>query len=278
MKLRDLFLAILMCLTWSSDFIVTKKALEHFDPIFFSSLRFILVGLMLMPFLKNFPQKKFIKTLMIISFPLVVLTYGFIDIAIELNDSVATVNIIGEFQIITCLLAAYIFLKEKLSKIQIAGIIVAFIGVIVVILGNSFSHPLDLFYNIGSSMDLNNYFNANNTLSLFFLMISVFSYPVYLIMSKKLEHTLDSKQIIVWTGIFGGLMGLIASLVFERNQVVSLQTADLKNYLYIFYTALFGVLIPHLILHYLIKTYDILKVSIFTLFIPIFTALNAAAF
>lgn len=276
MKLRDLFLAILMCLTWSSDFIVTKKALEHFDPIFFSSLRFVLVGIMLAPFLKDFPRKH-IKILFIISFPLVVLTYAFIDVAIELNDSVATVNIIAEFKIITCLLAAFIFLKEKISYTQIIGICVAFIGVSIVILGNSFAQPLEVIENISSSQ-LKTHFNKNNTLSVIFVLISTLAYPVYLIMSKKIEHEIDKKQIVAWTAIFGGIMGIIVSLFFENNQLSSLQGAGIKNYFFLFYAAFGGVLIPHLILHHLIKHYDVLKISIFSLFIPVFTALNAAFF
>lgn len=277
MKKIDLFLAILMCVTWSSDYIVTKKALEIFPPIFFSSLRFFIVGLIIAPKLKRIPPKIF--TLFLISVPLVVLVYGAIDIAIKMNTSITATNIIVEFHVITSILAAYFFLKETITKRQIYGIFVAFLGVLIVIVSNTINNPVDFVKNFFRVNDAILYFNKNNIISLIFLFISVFSWPIYAIFSKKLtSQDVKESEIIGWTAIFGSLFGLIISFIFEKNQIQSIQGVNFLELLSFPYAALFGVLIPHLILHYLIKFYDVSNVSIFSLLVPFFTSIGGFIF
>jgi O-acetylserine/cysteine efflux transporter len=277
MKTKDLFLALLMCLSWSSDYIVTKNAVEIFPPIFFSSIRFLIVSLMILPTVRRFPPK--ILTLILVSFPLVVLVYGTIDIGIKLNSSVIATNIVVEFHIITSVIAAYIFLNESLTKKQIYGMIIAFFGVILVIISNTISHPLELIETLFSKNHIENYFNKNNILSLIFLTISIFSWPIYAIFSKKLTKSgVFEKEIIGWTAFFGSFFGILASFIFEKNQISSIKTANFLELSYFLYAAFFGVLLPHLILHYLIKFYDVSKVSIFSLLIPFFTTIGGILF
>ena len=57
-----------------------------------------------------------------------------------------------------------------------------------------------------------------------------------------------------------------------------MQNASLTHLSYIFYAGLIGVLVPHLILHYLIKVYGVCKASIFNLAIPFITAVGGVLF
>jgi O-acetylserine/cysteine efflux transporter len=66
--------------------------------------------------------------------------------------------------------------------------------------------------------------------------------------------------------------------MFEKNQIQSIQSSSLIELSYFLYAALFGVLIPHVILHYLIKTYDVCKISVFSLLVPFFTAIGGVVF
>ena len=279
-KKTDLLLAILMCISWSSDYIITKIALESFSPIFFSSVRFFIVSLLIAPKLKRIPKK--ILTLILISFPLVVMVYGSVDVAIKLNSSITATNIIFNFKIITAMIASYFFLREKMTKRQIYGISIAFIGVIIVIISNTISNPFEILEQIssnGSEKNFFSYFDKNNIISLIFLFISVFSWPIYAIFSKKLSNEdVKESEIIGWTAFFGSFFGLIVSFIFEKNQIQSIQSANLIELSYFLYAALFGVLIPHTILHYLIKIYDVSKISGFSLLIPFFTAIGGVIF
>lgn len=277
MKIKDLFLGLLMCISWSSDYIFTKHALEIFSPIFFSSIRFFLVGVMILPTVKRFPPR--IWTLILISFPLVVLVFGAIDIGIKLNSSLTVTSIVFQFHIVTSIVAAYFFLKETLTKKQIIGIIVAFLGFVLVVVSNSVSNPLEIFKNLFSKNNLELYFNKNNILSLMFLGVAVFCWPIYAISSKKLARAgVYEKEIIGWTALFGSFFGIITSFIFEKNQISSVKMASFVDLSYFFYAAFFGVLLPHLILHYLIRFYDVSKASIFSFLVPLFTAIGGVFF
>lgn len=278
-----IFLGTLMCLFWSLDYILTKKALELFSPIFFSSIRFFIVWVCLIPFLRRIPPK-FI-TLIWLSFPLVVLFYAGIDIAINLNSSITAVNTFAQLQIITAIIAASIFLKEKITKKQIIGMIISFIGVVIVIISNSTKNE-NLFGNIIDNKNeiviVNSiwlYFDKNNIKSFIILLIAIFSWPIYTTYSKKLTNDgVKEHEIIGWTALFGSLFGLITSFIFEENQINSIKQAGLINYSYFLYTSIFGVLIPHILFHYLVKISNVSKVSIIFLLTPFLTALGEIFF
>nr|WP_148301726.1 EamA family transporter [Sneathiella glossodoripedis] len=55
MTLPHLGLALLVNLIWGFSFVAAKVAMEHYSPLLFTSLRFVLVALFLMPYLR-FPK------------------------------------------------------------------------------------------------------------------------------------------------------------------------------------------------------------------------------
>lgn len=263
MKRSDIFLVILMCLFWGTDYVITKIALEHFSPIFFSSLRFFIVALFTLPFCRRRPP--FFKTLFIVSFILVVLAYGFGDIGIKMNSSIGVSNIIIQSNVIVGIIAACIFLKEKLTIRHIIGIIVAFSGMIIVVIGNTV---------LGVESNGSFILDRKNLISIGFLLMTVFAWPIYTIVSKKLEEKIDAKEIIAWTAIIGAIQGLLVSLIFETGQIKSLITMDWQLSFYVLYAGTAGILVPHLVWHHLIHRYDVSKVTSFSLLIPIITAIE----
>jgi drug/metabolite transporter (DMT)-like permease len=53
MKTLDFLSILIMCLLWGLDFIFAKQALEVLNPLFFTSIRFFIVGFALFPFIKK---------------------------------------------------------------------------------------------------------------------------------------------------------------------------------------------------------------------------------
>jgi drug/metabolite transporter (DMT)-like permease len=52
MPLRDLLLILLICLVWAFNFVVAAEGMQYFSPLVFMALRFALVLLVLVPFLR----------------------------------------------------------------------------------------------------------------------------------------------------------------------------------------------------------------------------------
>ena len=263
MKISDLLIAVIMCILWSSDYIITKKALEHFSPLFFSSIRFSIVAICVLPFCRRFPPC--FKTLAIIGFALVVLTYGCIDIAIQMNSSVGVANFVVELAIVVSIIGSYFFLNERLRKTQIIGVVVAFCGLILIVFANS-NPPENALLDSAAQ-------GKKNLISMVFLFISIFAWPSYTIISKRLENRIHFKEIIGWTALFGSIPGFIASFIFENGQVESLLTISLNEMFFLIYAGICGVILPHIIWHTLANKYGVCKISLFSLLIPIITTL-----
>jgi O-acetylserine/cysteine efflux transporter len=263
MKLSDLLLVLTMCIFWATDYIVTKGALFTVKPIFLSVLRFGVVAFCMLPFCRRIPVKH-IGSLFILSFVLVVLTYGFGDIGIDLNSSVTVANLIIETNVIVSVIFAAVFLKEKLTTKAISGVIVAFLGVILVILGNS----LDILDNIVV-------FNKSNILSFCALLFTIMSWPVYAIWSKKLENDLSTVEIIAWTAFLGTIQGMIVSLIFETGQLEAIKSIDLNLIGLVLYAGIGGIIVPHKILHYLIRTHNVGTTMTFSLLVPVICAIES---
>ncbi len=251
-----------MCLTWSTDYIISKDALEHFSPIFFTALRFLVVSLCYIPIWKNI--KTFFKELFFLSFILVVFAYGFGDIGIKLNSSVTVSNVVIQFNVVVGVIFASIFLKEKLTKNNIIGASIAFLGMILVVISNTTNA------HAGASS-----LNTNNLYSIFFLLFTTCAWPVYTIWSKKLEGKITSDEIIGFTALIGSIQAFIVSYFFETNQIQSLQTMDLKLFFYVVYAGILGIVIPHKIWHRLIHHYSVNKVVCFSLLIPVISAVES---
>ena len=251
-----------MCITWSTDYIITKEALEHFSPIFFTALRFLVVSLFYIQIYRNIA--KFFKELFWLSFILVVFAYGFGDIGIQLNNSVTVANVIIQFNVIIGVLFAAIFLKEKLTTNNVIGGSLAFFGMLLVVLSNTTNTEVNMLS-----------INKNNLYSVFFLLFTTCSWPVYTIWSKRLHGKVTSEEIIGFTALIGSAQAFIVSYFFEKNQLQSLQTMDLKLILYIAYAGIFGIIIPHKIWHHLIHHYSVNKVVCFSLLIPVISAIES---
>lgn len=251
-----------MCLTWSTDYIISKDALEHFAPIFFSGLRFLVVSVYYFPIYKNIG--KFYKELFLLSFILVVLAYGFGDIGIKLNSSVTVSNVVIQFNVVVGVIFAAIFLKEKLDRNNIIGGLVAFFGMMLVVISNTTGSQ-----DSASSLD------KNNLYSMIFLLTTTCAWPVYTIWSKKLDGRVTSDEIIGYTALIGSLQSIVVSYFFESGQIQSLLTMDLKLFLYIIYAGFGGIIIPHKIWHHLIHHYSVNRVVCFSLLIPVFSAIES---
>ena len=52
MKPQHLALMLLICAIWGGNFVVSKLAVGHFPPVLFTALRFALLALLMVPWLK----------------------------------------------------------------------------------------------------------------------------------------------------------------------------------------------------------------------------------
>ena len=97
MKPADLLLALLANTALAFNFIAGKAGVEHFPPLLFSALRFAILLLLLLPWLRWLPGK--MRQVLEISFVLGVLHFSMNFIGLEASGDIASVAIAAQLYV-----------------------------------------------------------------------------------------------------------------------------------------------------------------------------------
>ena len=188
MELKNWILLILLGSVWGSAFMFIKISADDFGPILLVNLRLLLAGAMFLPFLL---QKKYlayfkshfsgILILAIFSnaFPFTMFSYASLG---------ATSNMLGILNGTTAfmtMVVAYFWLKESITPKQIFGIILGFLGILVLV----------------------NPANGSATLSASgFALVGALSYSFSGVYIQKYQLNANKFVLIGWAMLFGGLL------------------------------------------------------------------------
>jgi len=160
---KIIFLAILANLLWSTAFAVIKIGLVYCTPMLFAGIRFILAGLLLLPFcggLKNYFNsiRSNLKSIIKVSLFQTFLLYSLFFWGMTLVPGSIGAIVIGSSPLITAI-AAHILLKDdKLSFRKAIYIFSGILGVILIlierrfIISASFKELTGIFILLGASL------------------------------------------------------------------------------------------------------------------------------
>ena len=106
-------LAVLVTLVWGLNVVVTKWGVDMMPPVFFAGMRFFIVAILLVPFLK--PVKGQMRRVVAIGLTSGALHFGLILVGYSLTAHAAPVAVAIQFNIPFMVLLAVIFLGEKVG-------------------------------------------------------------------------------------------------------------------------------------------------------------------
>jgi O-acetylserine/cysteine efflux transporter len=135
MKLRDVFLALITVLILGSSFVAVKLGVREIPPLLLTSLRFFFAAVPAIFFVKR-PE---VPVRFVVSFGLMMGAIQFaLQTAIKLGMPAGLSSVVLQMQVFFTVLLAYICLGEKPLPLEIAGGLVALVGVVLIgVLGNS---------------------------------------------------------------------------------------------------------------------------------------------
>ncbi len=152
-------------------------------------------------------------------------------------------------------IAASIYLSEKFNRINMAGFILSFVGVIVLILGPNLSFST----------------SPLGVACLFFAVITAVAYALIL---KKLASLYNAFTIVAMQNILGALYFLPLVLLFERNYLFQLPLqADMWRPLLML--AVFASSLAFVFFTIGTRELGVSRTNVFSNFIPVFTAFFA---
>jgi drug/metabolite transporter (DMT)-like permease len=139
-KGNTIFWAVIACLLWSTAYAGIKLGLQYDTPLHFAGIRFIISGLMILPFtvkpsvyIKMIrDNRKVILSVMVLQ---TLINYSLFYMGLNLVPGALGAVIVGSQPLVTAVVAAMMHEEEKLTKNKIVTIIFGISGVILVSAG-----------------------------------------------------------------------------------------------------------------------------------------------
>lgn len=244
---------------WGLTFIWSKIVFETYSPLTTITLRLLFSFLALYLFLLLTGKFKNIKKQDLKLFFLSAIFNPFIYFLGEnygLSMVSATISsvIVSTIPIFTPFVARKYF-NEKLSPANLAGLIVSFVGVLMIVLNKDLS------------------LNASG-LGISLLFLAVFSAVIYSMMVKKLTDNYSPIVIIAHQNLIGFVLFLPIFFYFDFSEFITIIPNN-TTIISLFMLSIFGSSICYVLYAYVINKIDLTKANIYTNLIPIFTAITS---
>jgi len=244
MNTKQIFLALIVPITWGFGYALTKIGMDQFTPLLLMSLRFGIAGLILVWFTK--PPWGFMRELFIIAFIGSTIQYGFTYYGLKGID-VSTASILVQLEGPILALLSTLILKERLGWPRALGMGLAFTGVIVIAGEPRLSDSLD---------------------SVALVITGAVFWAIAQIMISRLK-SLSGITILTWVAIIATPQMLLISLIIEEGQWEAIKTANLVDWSIVFYLSFIMTVIGYSIWYHLLRICDVSKISPFLMLLPV---------
>lgn len=238
---------------WGANFVVAKIGVTHMPPLMLISIRFLLLGLILIPFVP-FPRGKMWQ-IAALSVVLGTMHFGLMFTGLKgLDAGVASIAI--QIQVPFASILAAIFFKDYLGWRRLLGMAMAFAGIVLIA-----GEP-----RMQSSL-----------LSLGLVLAASFVWAVSNIQVKWLGK-INSLSVIAWSGLLSAPQLLFWSFVLEDGHLSSITDSGWAPWLAIAYMTFLVSLVGYGIWYVLVPRYSLNQTMPFTLLVPIFGVFSGVVF
>ena len=254
MSILQIVCAVAVTLLWGYQFVVIKVGVMEFPPLFFLALRFLAIALLLIPFVKR-PARRQVGPIAAISFFLGGLSFGLFYVGLGLGSgSMSAVA----YQLATpfTVLLAWPLLAERPSLTTSGGVVLAFVGVVVLAAGPGLSA---------------------NVLPLLLVVGSAFAFAVSNVLTKR-YGPFDPLMLMGWSSLLTVPQVMLMSLLLEHGQLASLVTADERGWLALAYTVFVGGIVGFGLWFWLIARCSMGRVAPYGLLLPVFALISSVVF
>ncbi|TDP43496.1 DMT family transporter [Zavarzinia compransoris] len=242
----DIFLVFLVNLIWGFNFIAAKVGVGELPPMLMTGIRFCAIALVLFPLLFRVPRDQ-MRAVIWVAITAGLLHFGLLFIGIARVGDVSSAAVAIQLNIPFVTILSVIVLKETIRWIRIAGIVLAFAGVVV----------------IGYDPQVFSYIDG-----LMLCVGAAFAMAVAMIIMRRMRGV-GVFVLQAWMGAITGPAMLALSLVFEDGQVQAVADASLLAWAAVAYTAFCSSLIAHAANYRLLQRYPVTLTAPMMLMSPV---------
>ena len=250
MPIPDIAIAVLTMVLWGMNFGFAKWGLSELPPLLFMSMRFLVVALLLVPFVPM-PRGKF-RGIAALSVTLGLLHFSMMFTGLTVIDA-STAAIAIQLQVPFAAILAAIFFRETLGWRRALGLVLAFAGV-VVIAGAPTLGEGALPY-------------------LLLIVVASFMWAISNVIIKRMGPV-NAFQLNGWMALLTVPQLVLASLLLETGQAEAVANIGWKGVVGIAYNSVVVVIIGYALWYSLLKRYSVNQTMPFTLLLPFFGVLS----
>ena len=237
---------VFMGFLWGIQVAAVKVGAAQLPPLLMVGLRFVLIGALLAPFVR-WPNRAELRVIGWIALFMGGLHFGLVYLGISRLDA-STAAICFQLGPPFSVLVAWGWLGEKAGGVTLAGLALAFAGVVLLAGGP------------GEHQDL---------LGMMLIAVAMLAFAIGTAITRRFGQ-FRPIELNAWTAILTAPQILLASLVLEHGQLAAMAAADWRAWSAVVYTALSGGMIGFWLWYWLLARYPVAQVVPFTLLAPLF--------
>ncbi len=254
MRIKDVILATMVALAWGFNFVVIEVGLHSWPPLFFSTLRFLLIA---------FPAVFFVKRgnltwpwIIAIGLTMGTVMFSLVFIGMYVGMPASLASIVLQIQAVFTILLSTVVLRDAPTGWQKIGVAIAFAGIGLLAVEK---------------------YQTTTFLGLILLVLAGLAWAVANIMIKA-AGDIDGFRLIVWMSLVPPIPLFVLSLIFEKGHLQALSHLSFVSVGAIIYTALIASVFGMSTWAGLFKKYSPNVVAPFSLLVPIFGISSSAVF
>ncbi|MFD6533665.1 EamA family transporter [Streptomyces sp. NPDC060184] len=254
MRPSHIALAVLVAALWGVNFVVVELGLDHFPPLLFSALRFLVAALPAVFFVG--PPKVAWKWIVGVGLALGVAKFGLLFVGMDQGMGAGLSSLVLQVQAVFTALFAALALGERPGGVRVAGMVVALAGIGVAAVDEGASGPV---------------------LAFVLVVAAAACWGVSNVLTRKAAPP-DSLNFMVWVSTVPVLPLLGLSLLFEGwdRDTDALAAMDWTGAGVLVYVAWISTVFGFGAWGYLLRHHPASSVAPFTLLVPVFGMSSAA--
>jgi O-acetylserine/cysteine efflux transporter len=251
---RDLLIAAVMNIMWGFNLIAVKMGVDLVSPLTAAWLRQAMVLVICLPALKIIPGR--MRELLLLGFLSGALFYIFINFSLAVSDNVSALAIASQLGVPFSLIMAIIFLGERIHKVRIVGIALAFGGVVMLVFD-----PAATGEHLGIALTA----------------ASCLVWAFCSLLQRRLIGT-PVLTIYAWIGMVGSVLLFPIALYFEPESIARLPSLPLSTLGWILFSALGSTVIGQGAMSILLQRHPVSTVVPLTLLAPVIAVIASSLY
>lgn len=254
MRPAHVCLAVLVAAVWGVNFVVIEVGLDHFPPLLFSALRFLVAALPAVFFVGR--PKVAWKWIVGVGLVLGVAKFGLLFIGMDAGMPAGLSSLVLQVQAVFTGFFAFLALGERPGRVRVTGMVIALGGIAVAAVDEGETGPLTAFA---------------------LLMGAAACWGVSNVLTRKASPP-DALNFMVWVSTVPVLPLLALSLLFEgpSRDLAALRSLDWQGAGIIVYVAWVTTVFGFGAWGHLLRRHPASTVAPFSLLVPVFGMSSAA--